>query len=208
MKIEKISDNKLKVVLSKQDLIDKDIDIRNLKPNSMESQDLFFDILQEIEFYYGFDMGGSQILVEGVSTSNGGMILTVTKTNSVHEGIPPIHRPHSTKKPSAKLKAKKKTTNQVPKDLIYKFDSFDNFIEFAYRLRKLPIKYENSLYEYNQEYYLSLSCTLEDTPTYKQLLFAISDYAVFTPNISMKNRLSEYGTLLIKKNAIQKILKK
>ncbi len=198
MKIEKISDNKLKIVLSKQDLIDKDIDIHTLNPNSMESQDLFFDILQEIEFYYGFDMGNSQVLLEGVSTSNGGMILTVTKTTPhAHDSIKPV----------PKLKVKKKEATQSVKELIYKFDSFDNFVEFVYRLNRLSIKYQNSLYEYNHNYYLVLSCTMENSETYKKLLFVLSDYASFTANPVIKNKLSEYGSLLIEKNAIQKIKK-
>lgn len=202
MKIERINDNKLKIVLSKQDLIDKDIDIHTLNPNSMESQDLFFDILQEIEFYYGFDMGNSQVLLEGVSTSNGGMILTVTKSNThTHDHT------HTSSKQPPKLKVKKKASNNDIKELVYKFDCFDNFLEFVYRLKRLPIKYENTLYEYNNNYYLFLNCTADYQETYKKLLFVLSDYATFTSNPAIKNKLSEHGSVIIENQAIQKIKK-
>ena len=200
MKIERINDNKLKIVLTKQDLIEKDIDIHTLNPNSIESQDLFFDILQELEFYYGFDMGNSQILLEGISTSNGGMILTVTRNS-------PNAHSHEKKKPMPKIKATKKECIKDVKELIYKFDSFDSFLEFVYRLKRMNIKYENSLYEYNENYYLVLSCTADHQETYKKLLFILSDYATFTANMSIKNKLCEHGSLIISKTAIQTLRK-
>lgn len=199
MKIERINDNKLKIVLTKQDLIDKNIDIHTLNPNSIESQDLFFDILQEIEFHYGFDMGNSQILLEGVSTSNGGMILTVTKN--------PAHT-HESMKSMPKLKARKKQTSDNTKDLVYMFEDFDNLLEFASRLKKHTIKYQNSLYEYNGNYYLVLSCNNDNQEIYKNLLFIISDYATFISNNFIKNKLVEYGNVIIEKNAINQLKKK
>ena len=202
MKIERINDNKLKIVLSKQDLIDKNIDIHTLNPNSIESQDLFFEILQEIEFYYGFDMGNSQVLLEGVSTSSGGMILTVTKNSAT-----PKHS-HTVTKNKPKIKATKKTNVLETKDLIYKFDDFDSICEFINRIKNIRITYENSLYEYNQNYYLVLSCSENDEKIYKKLLFILSDYATFTSNVSIKNKLNEYGNMIIEKNAINQIKKK
>lgn len=202
MKIERINDNKLKIVLSKQDLIDKNIDIHTLNPNSIESQDLFFDILQEIEFYYGFDMGNSQVLLEGVSTSSGGMILTVTKNSAT-----PKHN-HTNTKIKPKIKATKKNNTLEMKDLIYKFDDFDNICEFINRIKNIRITYENSLYEYNQNYYLVLSCSENDEKIYKKLLFVLSDYATFASNVSIKNKLNEYGNMIIEKNAINQLKKK
>lgn len=202
MKIERINDDKLKIVLTKQDLIDKDIDIHTLNPNSIESQDLFFDILQELEFYYGFDMGNSQVLLEGISTSNGGMILTVTRNS----GNKHSHT-HEKSKQVPKLKATKKESTKDIKELIYKFESFDSILDFVYRLKRMNIKYINSLYEYNEKYYLVISCTSDHQETYKKLLFILSDYATFTTNASIKNKLCEHGSLIIQNNAIQTLKK-
>ena len=42
---------------------------------------------------------------------------------------------------------------------------------------------------------------------YKKLLFVLSDYATFTSNVSIKNKLNEYGNIIIEKNAIGQLKK-
>jgi len=197
MKIEKISDNKLKIVLTKQDLIDKHIDIKNLNPNSMESQNLFFDLLQEIESYHDFDLEDSQILLEGVSTTNGSMILTITKRND--DFI------ETKKTPKLIVKKKKENTNLANTEFIYKFDNLDNFIDFSSSIRTLPKRYINTLYKLKENYYLTLKIANIKEDSYKNVFLQLSDYAETMPYINYKNKLTEYGEIIIKNSAIQKI---
>ena len=49
MKFEKLNENKIRITLSTQDLIEKDIDFHSFMSNSIKSQDLFLDILEEAE---------------------------------------------------------------------------------------------------------------------------------------------------------------
>lgn len=197
MKIEKISDNKLKIVLTKQDLIDKHIDIKNLNPNSMESQNLFFDLLQEIESYHDFDLEDSQILLEGVSTTNGSMILTITKRND--DFI------ETKKAPKLIVKKKRRNTNLANTEFIYKFDNLDNFIDFSSSIKTLPKKYINTLYKLKENYYLTLKIANIKEDSYKNVFLQLSDYAETMPYINYKNKLTEYGEIIIKNSAIQKI---
>jgi len=197
MKIEKISDNKLKIVLTKQDLIDKHIDIKNLNPNSMESQNLFFDLLQEIESYHDFDLEDSQILLEGVSTTNGSMILTITKRND--DFI------ETKKTPKLIVKKKKENTNLANTEFIYKFDNLDNFIDFSSSIKALPKRYINTLYKLKENYYLTLKIANIKEDSYKNVFLQLSDYAETMPYINYKNKLTEYGEIIIKNSAIQKI---
>lgn len=197
MKIEKINDNKLKIVLTKQDLIDKHIDIKNLNPNSMESQNLFFDLLQEIESYHDFDLEDSQILLEGVSTTNGSMILTITKRND--DFI------ETKKAPKLIVKKKRRNTNLANTEFIYKFDNLDNFIDFSSSIKTLPKKYINTLYKLKENYYLTLKIANIKEDSYKNVFLQLSDYAETMPYINYKNKLTEYGEIIIKNSAIQKI---
>ncbi len=45
MKFEKLSENKIKITLTSQDLKDKNIDFHSFMSNTLEKQDLFWDIL-------------------------------------------------------------------------------------------------------------------------------------------------------------------
>ena len=54
MKFEKLNENKIRITLSIRDLEEKDIDFHDFMSNSLESQDLFLDMLEEAEEKVGF----------------------------------------------------------------------------------------------------------------------------------------------------------
>ena len=49
MKFEKLNENKIRIILSNQDLADKNIDFNSFMSNSAETQTLFLDMLEEAE---------------------------------------------------------------------------------------------------------------------------------------------------------------
>ena len=79
MQIKKINNNKLKVILSSNDLNKKNIDIDSFLSNSIESQDLFFEILDLAEEKYDFNIENNKAIVETVSLDNNLFVLTITK---------------------------------------------------------------------------------------------------------------------------------
>ncbi len=79
MQIKKINNNKLKVILSSNDLNKKNVDIDSFLSNSIESQDLFFEILDLAEEKYDFDIENNKAIVETVSLDNNLFVLTITK---------------------------------------------------------------------------------------------------------------------------------
>lgn len=79
MQIKKINNNKLKVILSSHDLDEKNIDIDAFLSNSIESQDLFFEILDMAEEEYDFDIENNKAVVETISLDNNLFVLTITK---------------------------------------------------------------------------------------------------------------------------------
>ena len=79
MQIQKISNNKLKVILNSNDLNEKNIDIDSFLSHSVESQDLFFEILDLAEEEYDFDIENNKAVVETISLDNKLFILTITK---------------------------------------------------------------------------------------------------------------------------------
>lgn len=79
MQIKKINNNKLKVVLNSNDLNEKNIDIDSFLSSSIESQNLFFEILDIAEEKYDFDIENNKAVVETISLDNNIFILTITK---------------------------------------------------------------------------------------------------------------------------------
>lgn len=80
MKIKKINNDKLKVILSSSDLYEKNIDIDSFLANPIESQNLFFEILDLAEEKYNFDMENNRAVVETISLDDNNIfIITITK---------------------------------------------------------------------------------------------------------------------------------
>lgn len=79
MQIEKINNDKLKVILNTNDLKENNIDLNTFMANSLESQDLFLDILDLAEEEFNFYVDNSKLIIEAVSLANNVFIFTITK---------------------------------------------------------------------------------------------------------------------------------
>ncbi|HQA47352.1 MAG TPA: adaptor protein MecA, partial [Bacillota bacterium] len=64
MKIEKISDYKVKITISSIDLEERNIDMDDLVYNSPKAQELFWDILYQAYVEQGFEVKDEQLVVE------------------------------------------------------------------------------------------------------------------------------------------------
>ena len=127
MKFEKLNENKIKITLSMHDLEEKDINFHDFMSNSLETQDLFFDMLEEAEEKIGFTTRNCKVKIEALAMTESDFVLTITRI------LPDTAKKHFYVSPRKKVKAKRKTQNLQTTHLVYKFNSFDDycyFIEF------------------------------------------------------------------------------
>lgn len=82
MQIKKINDDKLKIILSSNDLNEKNVDVDSFLANPIESQNLFFEILDLAEEKYNFDIEDNKAVIETISLDNNIFILTITKLSA------------------------------------------------------------------------------------------------------------------------------
>ena len=83
MQIEKINNNKLKVILDLEDLESNNIDFNSFMSNSLESQELFLNILDLAEKDLNFYTNNSKLIVESISLGNNIFIFTITKQSDI-----------------------------------------------------------------------------------------------------------------------------
>ena len=205
MKIEKLSENKIRVTLSHQDLVQKNIDSHSFMANSIDSQDLVFDVLDEAEKEIGFVTKNYQIKIEAIAIAGGDFILTVTRS------LPDTSsKPISSRK---KVSVKRKSTDLKSTQLAYSFSTFDdfcNFIEFfsSSNLPATNIAKSIILYEYNNTYYLVFDNINLSYKYLKKLCSSITEFATYKVNPDLFIiRLTEKGTIVMNTNAIKTALK-
>lgn len=204
MRIEKLNENKIRIFLGIEDLREKNIDLHDFMSNSLESQDLFLDLLTKAETEVGFKTHNYKLLIEALASSDGNFIFTITRTKP--EG--------SQKLKENKPKVKRYTTTPNKALSIYSFNTFDEFCEFCNyiqtsNLSKFIDKLKNSsLVLYKGTYYLILSNLRLNVTDLKSFSYTISEFSSRVKNEELLERkLKEYGKVIIPKNAIATCLK-
>lgn len=201
MKIEKLNDNKIRITLNIEDLNERNISMQSFMSNSIESQDIFYDMLDKADEEVGFNTDDCRIMIEALALKNGVFVLTITKFE--HE-----EGKSNLKRKNVHIKRKNPTINLDK--TIYSFESFDAFCEFCTFLRNtldeeqiLNFARESDLYEYNSNYYLILSNINVNSTSLKYICSSITEFAHFVNSSELfESKVKEYGKLVIEQNAI------
>lgn len=197
MKIEKINENKIRIVLNSVDLVEKNIDIRSFINNSAESQEVFWDILDEADKEIGFKVENCKLVIEALAVNGGNFILTVTKIEE-EETKERIKRP--------RVSAKIKNTKLEKTNNIFKFYDFETFINLCLAINTKMIEnvIENvNLYEFNNEYYLTFKVISTDISKLKTIASTFSEFGSYVKGSNIfYSKLLEYGKIVVKDNAL------
>ena len=84
MKVEKISDNRLKVVLTSQDLAERRITMPELSDGSEKSRAFCADIIAEVRAQSDFNVDGNgQLMIEMIPMSKDELTIIVSGVNNL-----------------------------------------------------------------------------------------------------------------------------
>lgn len=201
MKIEKITENKIRIILKQEDFKDKSIDIQKLLLTTPESQSLFLEILNKAKAEVNFDTDGHRLLIEAFFQSEDIFVFTITKYIEPNNTIKNKTRKYLT------IKRKAQIINNS--SYIYQFNNFEDFCEFCNFMNKnssINLKgiFKTSiLYFYNNTYYLvidGINLSHKSLNLFHSSLLEFSSPSTFTKNFIYK--LKEHGKIIIKNNAI------
>lgn len=201
MKIEKISENKIRIILKQSDFKDKSVNLEKLLLETSESQKLFLEILNRARKEVDFDTDGHKLLIESYFLNDDSYIFTITKyidsTNIINT------------KPKKYLMVKRKSHSLNYSSCIYQFDNFDNFGAFCNFLSNSHFKNIKEifktaiLYYYNNTYYLAI----ENFNAYNEFSDCFHSSLLefcnsYISNENFKCKLKEHGKIIMKNNAL------
>ncbi len=207
MKFEKLSENKLRIILSIKDLEEKDISFHDFMTNSFETQDLFLDILEEAEEKVGFNTKNYKVKIEALAMTDMDFIVTITRMT------PEINKSTSDISTRKKFKVRRKQTKPELEQAIYRFNSFDDYCSFLqclsqnHLITSINIAQNIILYFYKKQYYLVLNNINIEYPNLKKFYSSIVEFATYINNANLFfAKLQECGNLIIKHNALKSSL--
>lgn len=201
MKIEKLTENKIRIIVNPSDLYLENIDIKSIMSKALDRQDFFIHMLEKAKNEVGFDSDGCKLLIEAFSTSEGILVFTITKysENESNQNVNLVNKP----------KVRRKSLNIGNKNAIYKLNSFDEFCDFCeyinkeYRYDIKRLSKNTYLYLYHNNYYLFMKNINIEKNAIKNFYSIASEFLIpvhYSDNF--ENKLLEHGKLILKGNSI------
>ncbi|AOH55548.1 genetic competence negative regulator [Peribacillus muralis] len=184
MKLERLTNNKIKIFLTLDDLIDRGITKEDILGNSLKVHKLFQDMVEEACEELSFKMSGS-IAIEIFSLPAQGLIIIVTKDEE--ELL-------ADEDEFLDLQVK---IDDFP-HILYVFDEFEDIVQLSHRL-SIQGMLKSNLYHYEGRYYLLIE-NVKDT-TYDMVISLAAEYG--RASTLTMCRINEYGTCIIENEAIQ-----
>lgn len=137
MKIQQIENDKIQIILSKEDLDSNKLNFHSLMSNSVQSQKLFLAVLDLAEKEIGFNTNDYDIAIETIALNNSDFILTITRLKKYNDVE------------AKRLKFSRKKYNFTNS---YKFKNFNDFYDF-FKLVKFSPDFVKSLFYFNDNFY-------------------------------------------------------
>lgn len=206
MKIEKISENIIKVTISYNDLEERNVDLNALNYNTPAAQEFLWDLMEQAEEQLGFNLTDSQLIIEPVPDSTDGFVITITRVDEDGE-FESIHKYIKNKMKKSDLRVKKKSRKISSPLLVYSFRALNDICELA---DKLDMHYsgESTLYRCRDTYYLSLTKSGLISADVKMFELMLAEYGTKIANTNfIEGYLNEYGEKIIEYNALEVLRK-
>ncbi len=202
MRIERISGNKIKVLVNRDDVRAWNVSLKNFTDNTPEAQDLFWFALKQAERDVDFNVGKAQLLVETLATTNDGFVMIISKIENEGEIAEALVKSGK----SVKMSELRLCRRPKPPLLrVFRFESFDALCDGVSEINGFYIG-ESRLIKYDGSFYLEMKP--QDTFGFFEIENILSEFAerVKKPSV-MQGILDEHGTVMIKTDAVGIILK-
>ncbi len=188
MKIEKISDERIKVTLLPIDMKKWNITYETLSADSPETNEMVWDIILKIAEETGVDFKNCRLSVEVVRTKVGNCVLIISKKDL-----------------QTRYKYRRKdTSGEIT--AVYRIADFDDLINFAKKNLYYCFLFDgkNSLYRYKNDLLLVINVSVSLKKHIKQFNDQICEYADFFKKPELYAAfLDEHYIPVIRNNALK-----
>ncbi len=210
MKIEKINENKIKIILTFDELENRNISLTEISKNTNIAQDFFITLLEESNLEEDFIIDDSHLFIEAASDNNNLFIITITKINDIPELKKySLMENKNIKKIKKKPKCKSNIIKYKVDSYIYSFSSIDTILKLCEQSKKEKLFFgRNSLYKYQNNYFLIFSKNSVKNDKFLKTYVFLSEFCDNYYSLDLyETTLIEKSRLIIKDYALQRLNK-
>ena len=195
MKIEKIDENKVKIILSLAELEMRNISLIDLQNNTLLARNFFKTIIEESNLDEDFiENEDSQLFIEATSDSTETFILTITKADT----LPNINNYQKTENVRYRIDSR-----------LYEFNSLDAILDFCKIAKDEKLFFgTNSLYKYQDKYFILFGDSTIKNKKFIKTFVMITEFCsrYFSYDI-YNSTITEKGKLVIPNRALHRLSK-
>jgi len=197
VKFKRINDNKIQVIISKDDLENKNVQKWDLMPNSHNAQELFQEMLDQAYEECGFEVDPeTQLMVEAYPMTIDSLIVTLTKVNKVDKSFFQSFMDEDIFDDYDEFE---EFTDVESNELIYEFKDLEEIFQLSSQINRLYFG-NSDLYKFQEKYYL----VFKDPE--KLLESSIGTIGEYGNSVRFHDcLLAERGQLMIKDDALKKL---
>ncbi|MFG6118484.1 MULTISPECIES: genetic competence negative regulator [Thalassobacillus] len=188
MRLERMSNDKFKIFLTFDDLIERGLTKEDLWHDLPRVHQLFSDMMYEASDELGFELDGT-LLVQVYLLQAQGMFIVVTQTERDYQDEDEDY-------------IEMKVTLDESKELIFSFIEFEDIIQVSRRLYNLGVE-GGSIIHYGDYYYMKLEEEDIEDLNREQVIALMSEFG--TPSIVTSHRLKEYGKIVMENDAAKQV---
>lgn len=190
MKLERLNQDKIRIFLTFDDLLERGIDKEDIWHDIPKVHELFNDMINQAYQELDFEISGP-VAVEVYSLPAQGMVVIVTRGHSAIR---------DQDEDELEDYYELEVTLDESEDVLFSFTDFDDCIQVAHKIAPL-IDGRGKLYKFHERYYLLLEGLNLEEETTELLIALLSEFG--EPSTQSKYVLDEYGTVIVAEDAIQ-----
>ena len=197
MELIRISDRKLKIMLTPTDMRHFELNPDTFCEDSAGMHRSFRHLLDEIRKQTDFEADDHQISVQYFPSREGGCEMFISRVPSSCEKKPPTQ--------SLQLR-QKSLRSAFHRECAYRFSELSSLLAVCRRLSSIGYIGSNSAYaDTSDRYYLLLSVLAESPFTIPDELGFITEYGVIENTSLLRIYLSEHGRVICSENAVYQL---
>ncbi len=195
MKIERLSQDKIRIFLTSDDLHERGIQREDMWQEIPRVHDLFTEMMDQAYTELGFDATGP-LAVEVFALPAQGMVVVVTKGK-----YDPLHSDTGDEEMPDEV-YEMEVTMEASDTIVYSFHDIEPLIEAAHVLQD-RVTDKGSLYHYKNAWFLHFSAEDLDESLHDSLIAVLAEFG--SSSSVTTAMLQEYGKVVMAENAVSQI---
>ena len=186
MEFKLVNENKLKIVLTSEDMASMDITCEEMNYDDTNTKRVFWEIFDKAKRQTGFDAAADKTLIQVHDKKSDGCLIFVTKVGT-QKGDPYTYE----------KRYRKLYTGVKKKRLLYMFDNSETLFELCKQLEVIGYSSKSDIFADNEKYYLYIEDNRE------QVLDLIGEYGCLINNPFFSFYLDEHAKKILSSDAVK-----